>query len=434
MKNVWLVARREFMTRAKGRGFVPGILISAVLIIAVVYLPTIIGLLSDSKPLAVAVVNQSGATRFAGQDLNVYLESALNTNPNGQTSQRKAFNLSYPPESELNSVRESVRQEKTGGLLVLKRNAGGELTFEYFTTKRPSDVTTLRIRDAATNLAISDRLARAGLSDGGQTARIFAPATIDVTSVTEARERERGLSGNEATTVYILTFMLVATLFGSIIGYGQMIAQGVAEEKGNRSMEIVLTAIAPVQMMFGKLLGIGAVGLVSFVGTLALAVPAFLAQGAVNSWLGLEGSQNGLNLASITGGLVAYFGLFYILGYFVYAAIYAAAGSLCSRADEVTQMVGTLSYLPMIGFLVTSFALSAIEASWVVALSYVPFFSPMLMFARLAQGTVAPYEIAIAVGLLLVTIGVLTWLAARIYRVGVLLYGKRPNLWQLLTN
>jgi ABC-2 type transport system permease protein len=112
--------------------------------------------------------------------------------------------------------------------------------------------------------------------------------------------------------------------------------------------------------------------------------------------------------------------------------LYAAAGSLCTRTEDVQQTLAPLTTILMIAYFIGLFGLQAIDAPWVIALSYVPFFSPILMFARIGFGTVAPFEIVISIILLFAGVLACGWIAARIYRTGVLLYGKRPSFLQAI--
>ena len=120
--------------------------------------------------------------------------------------------------------------------------------------------------------------------------------------------------------------------------------------------------------------------------------------------------------------------MFFALGFALYALLYAAAGSLVSRQEDVQQVAMPMIVLAMAGYFLASFAVNAIEASWVAPLSFVPFFSPYLMLARLTVGHVAAWEVALSIGILIATIGLAIVVAGRVYRAGVLMYGQRPTV------
>jgi ABC-2 type transport system permease protein len=236
---------------------------------------------------------------------------------------------------------------------------------------------------------------------------------------------------SDEITSSILSTALIVLMLMATITYGTWVAMSVAEEKGSRVMELMLNAATPTQMLAGKVIGNGAAGLTQYGLTILAALAGLFAQGPIRDVVlgksGASGPPAGLSPA-VFGAFIVLF----LLGFILYALLYAALGSLVSRQEDVQSATSPLMMLIMSGYFVSIFAISAINETWVVLLSYVPFFTPYLMLARVAAGHVEWWEFPLAVGIMLATIAVALFLAARIYSAGVLLYGQRVGLRQVL--
>ena len=222
--------------------------------------------------------------------------------------------------------------------------------------------------------------------------------------------------------------MSVVVIFITVVIYGMWVAAGVVAEKSSRVMELLISAATPEQLVIGKVVGIGMAGLIQY---LAILVPAFLTlllQEQIAT--ALLGSANGvqLSLSALTPGLIAAYGAFWVLGFILYALIYAAAGSLVSRPEDLQIIALPLSLLAIVGYLQAILALTGGITGFIRFSSLVPFWSPFVMMTRLSVGRVDPLELVVSISLLLVTILVTGVIAIRIYAAGVLLYGQRSGL------
>jgi ABC-2 type transport system permease protein len=437
MSNIQLIAAREFKLRVTKPAFAITTGIMCLIVVLGAFLPVIIAVISSNQQTKLAIVNQTGSATIAGQNVQTFFNTALATQYDAtgkpiapDPTKKPAYQVNYAAPSELEALRDQVRNDKLDGVLAINRK-GDELSFEYLTKNGSTDTSTQSVRQAATILTISDRVARLNISQAQETA-LATPATINVTTTQGEKNKEKGRSDAEIAANYFLVFALIIALFTTIQSYGAIIAQGVVEEKSSRIMEILINAATPTQLMFGKIIGIGLVGLLQFAIIGVFAVAGFLSSGPVSD--ALLGTSNGsISLNGIGLSIVLYFVAFFILAYFLYAGLYAAIGSLCSRTEDVQQAIMPLVFLNMIGYFAAIFGLQAINSTWVAILSYVPFFSPILMFARIGIGTVSPVEVIIAFALLFFSMILMTWLAARVYRAGVLMYGKRPGTRQLIS-
>jgi len=219
----------------------------------------------------------------------------------------------------------------------------------------------------------------------------------------------------------VLTFMAILT-------YGNWVAQSVAEEKSSRVIELLITAASPRQLLAGKVLGAGAAGLSQFVVVILAALVGLLAGPLLERVLGGATPADGSQLPPLTIALGLALGAFFMGGFVLYSTLYAAAGSMVSRQEDVQAAASPLMILAMAGYFVSFSALNGIDQGWVAVLSVIPFFSPYLMPARILLGEPAAWEVALAIGLLALAVLSALWVAARIYSAGVLLYGQRPGV------
>ncbi|MEI7556517.1 ABC transporter permease [Candidatus Chlorohelix sp.] len=432
-----LILMREFSTRVKKKSFLITIIITILVFVGYIYAPVIITAISGGSQTKLSIVNNTKESNIGGIELSTFLDDYLNTTVNYSLSgvttskpKKPPFLISYSAVNEVDSLKQKVRDGKTNGVLQISRDSKNELSFDYYTKDGRTSTATQRISDAATRLTIADRLARANVPPQVTT----TPASIKVTNTDLERSQSKGIAKDEtqAAASYGVVLILIIMLFISLNAFGSIIAQGVAEEKSSRVMEIMISAAKPTDIMFGKVFGIGLLGLVSILIVGVVAVPALLLQGPITEALTGDANSNSFNLAGFDISTFGFFLLFYLGGFFLYSMLYAAAGSLCSRSEDVSQSIAPISTLMMIAYFVAIFGLQAIDAIWVKALSFVPFFSPILMLARIGFGSVEPWEIALSILLLAGGIVVSGWYAARIYRAGVLLYGKRPSIRQAL--
>lgn len=420
--NAYYVARREYLVRVRNRTFGVLTVALAVVGIALTLLPLGVRLIGGEKPARIAVYSTA---RGLPADPAATLESTLNATASAVSG---ASSTSTPrfivtDTSDPDAVREQVRADKLDGLLSLSRSATGALEFEYFSKEPPASQRLALVRQAATSLAISDRLARAGIPPA-ERGRIFAPtafATTPADPTSARREQEQFIPS------YVLATVFVILMFMAIQVYGNWVAASVAEEKSSRVMELLISAATPRQLLFGKVLGNGAAGLTQYLVVLVAAAIGFLAQGRLSD--AMLGSSSGAGaIPGVTPVVLAWFGVFFLTGFVLYSILYAAAGSMVSRQEDVQQMAGPLTFLGLGGYLLSFLAINVIDADWVRFLSFVPFVSSFFFPARIVLSDPAPWEYVLSIALLLIGILGSLWVAARIYAAGVLLYGQRPSI------
>lgn len=240
---------------------------------------------------------------------------------------------------------------------------------------------------------------------------------------------EYKIVGNDQSQSFLYTYILMFMLYISVITYGQMIAQSVATEKSSRAMELLITSAKPDSLIFGKVLGTGFAGLSQMLVVLLWAVACY----RINApyW------EDNFFVASIFDmplSLIAYTLVFFILGFLIYAFLYGALGSLASKMEDIGTLTTPLTFVMIIAFMVPIMSISSgkVDSAVMKVLSFIPFCSPMAMFARIAMSTVNPLHIAISITILIISNIGIGYLAVLIYRMGILMYGKPPKITKIL--
>jgi len=415
--NAFHVARREYLVRVRGRAFVVTTALLAVAVVLVTLVPTILGALGVADPPQVAVDVQADDLTAADPVVTLQVALLVASGDPAEEARPRVIRAEDPQ-----AAAQQVRDGELDALLTITRDDEGELEFEYLGSASPTNQTRLIITQAATGLAMADRLAREGIGQE-QMAEIFELPTFTAIPVDpdDARDEEDFGGG------FILAYAVVILTFIAILTYGNWVAQSVAEEKSNRVMELLITAATPRQLLVGKVLGSGAAGLSQYVVIVVAAVIGFVANGPVSDALAVSG-QAPITLPDLDPSMILSFGAFFLLGFALYATLYAAVGSMVTRVEDVQQAAGPLIFLAMGGYLASVAGLNDPDSQLVSMLSIVPFFSPYLMPARMLLTSPSTGEVLLALALLAASVVVALWVASRIYSAGVLLYGQRIGL------
>jgi ABC-2 type transport system permease protein len=419
------VAVREYRGRASSRSFVIGTVLLAAIAFAAAEAPVILDALVSSSQTHLAIVVEPSAQNMPA-DAKALLDTGLNGTQTTGGSTSKAFAITWFGPNDEAVAAQGLKSGEYGALLTIDRETGAagstpDLSFTL-RTDMPSDGRDVQsIKSAVQSVVIEDRLAPKGSSLAQVTAAYdFTLQAVNPDS-TKANSIGQEISAN------LLSTGLIILIFMAIITYGTWVAMSVAEEKGSRVMELMLNAATPLQMLAGKVVGNGAAGLTQYAVILAAGIAGVLSQDRVKSLIS-PGSSSATGFGGLSPAVVGGFLILFVLGFAFYSLLYAALGSLVSRQEDVQSATSPLMMLIMVGYFMSIAGLQAVNETWVQVASFVPFFSPYLMLARISMGQVSPWEFALAVAILIASIGCALWLAARIYSAGVLLYGQRVGL------
>jgi ABC-type Na+ efflux pump permease subunit len=417
--NTAVVAVRELRERTRGTAF----RIATLFLVCVAVVVTL-------APLAMRAFDRTVVTLIGVQAFEddvaashvLFLDRSLNAVPAGEDpatwERRYRIERVSTPEDAV----ADVRSGRLAAALVVSRSEDGGLDFRYHSR----DVSPLRdatILLAAQSVSLLDW---AELVRGTSEVPPYHQPSFETVNETLARDGERPIEAHVLASRFVLAVAFVAMMFVAILIYGMWVASSAAAEKGSRIMELLIAAASPQQLMLGKVAGTGLAGLVQYVAFLIPAVAIVLLQGRIET--AIFGATSGNQpLAAVTLPILALYGTFFALGFLLYAFLYAAAGSIVSGLDDLQLLAMPMSLLPFIGCIAAIWAIPSIGSPIVVALSYIPFFSPFVMLARILVGRVEAWEVGLAIGLLVVSIVLAAWLASRVYRAGVLIYGQRTS-------
>lgn len=225
---------------------------------------------------------------------------------------------------------------------------------------------------------------------------------------------------------FLGAYALILVLYGAVLIYGVNVARSVVEEKTSRVFEVLLSTVSPDSLMLGKLLGVGAVGLTQIAIWSGLLV--FYTGSAIAATEGIHG----LGSLGITGPELIFFAVFFLLGYFFYSALAAAIGSTVSGEQEVQQFSLLIVSPLVVSVVLLPFVLGNPNAPAAVVLSLIPPFTPIIMYMRICSQMPPGWQVALSIALMAASVWGMVWLAARIYRIGVLMYGKRATIPEIL--
>ncbi len=409
MRGLVPIMKREYLQRVRSRWFVIGTVLAPVLLIGGMAIPIFLETRSQESRRNVALIDETGV--LAGRVTPGLTEAGFTIRPE-------------VPGSE-SALQDEVKAGGLGGFIVLREAALSRGRVEYHGREGPGTITGLTIRGIVARAAVEARLAEAEIQMDLETA--LAGGELELVLL----EADGG-GASEDDPQFLGAFLGALLLYMTILLYAVAVMRATLEEKTNRVVEILISSVRPSELMLGKILGVGSVGLTQLAvwvtfGVLALTMglPALVAARP-------ELVDPELITQALPGaGLAVLFIALFLGGYFLYSALYAAVGAMCSTEEEAQQV-----QFPVILLLVfpVMFLMPIIEdpnSTLAVGTSLVPFFSPVLLYARAATGSVPLWQILTALALLFGGVLGTAWLAGRIYRVGILMQGKRPTLPEL---
>jgi ABC-2 type transport system permease protein len=408
MKKVGIVIRKEYSERVTSAGFIITTILIPVLMISVIAIPILIQLFSSKSDVRVAIIDKTKALKA---DLTEVFSS--------RSSLQIVF-ADFADAQEREVLIKETDLGKLNGYLVIQHDSTGKILATY-TSKNVTDFDLLRELENSVKSAVRRKL----LVERG-----FADADIELLEKPMLFKTQK-LSGGQASSdsglgSFLLSFVMALLIYSTIIGYGAFISSSVIGEKSSKVMEILISSVKPFELMIGKIIGIGLVALTQY----AVWVIAALALSGL-SLKGLGGAASKINF-EIPPLLLFYFVLYFVLGYLIYATLYAATGSIFENEQDAQSLQFPITFLVILAMVFVSLIISKPDSPLATLLSLVPFFAPILMVGRLSVTDVPLWQILLSLVLMAVTFYAILWGSAKIYRIGVLLYGKKPSLNEVM--
>jgi len=416
MNKVWLVIKREYLTRVRTKGFVIGTIAIPLFSVGIFVFSILMATRMPDRTLRIAVVDETGNL------LSAIVQGLDGKLPNGQPEFSLVETLSQLSPAEAAKARQRLRKKMSEGeldgvLIVAKEVAQGKAA--EFHTENPGDMRLAdTIRRAVSDAVVAHRLKSRGLQVDNLDELMRG---VDVALMKVSEEGEVKEEGQTFLTAMIVAMVLYITL----IVYGVATMRSVLEEKTTRVVELLVSSLRPFQLLLGKILGVAAVGFTQYLiwtvtGGLLVAYGSGLARVYRPS-----ASPPEIHLSS---SMLIYSVVYFLAGYFLYASLYAATGAIASNEEEAQQVQMPMTFTIVAAFLLFNVVIHDPNSTASIILSLIPFFSPILMILRIALETPPFWQIALSIVLLLATTAGVVFAAGKIYRIGILMYGKRPSL------
>lgn len=412
MRSVWVVLRREYLERVRTKGFIISTLAVPLIIMGLMALSIFLGVRSEQSEREMALLDLTGTL---GEQVAAELG-------------RLGYSIELVDPSEgTETLDQRVEDNELRAYLVLDDLTTSEGAFVYRSKDTPGRLFRALAQRIVGETVLDARLANT--EDPAGLRQLLGGGELEF----EALDEEAADNEVADRVVPMITgFAGAMLLYMTILIYGAYVLRSVMEEKRNRVVEIVISSIRPWELMLGKIVGVGAVGLtqlgiwVLFVSLLGLlAVPAVLA------------SVPAANLSDLGAvlpgpGVLLLFLLFFVLGYFLYSALFATVGAMCSRDEDAQQAQFPVVMLLVVPLVLQMSSINGRGMAWIDWLALFPFFSPILMYPRAAAGAVPAWMVIASLVLMVLAVIATAWVAGRIYRVGILMQGKRPTLKELV--
>ena len=425
MHNTWLIIQREYIERIRTKAFIIMTMLMPVFMASTILVPVFLGdMKSGSTRHIVLVANDAAMAEAVKQELMP--RPVKSEEPPPQKKAGAAANSEQPrydididttvTDAERDNLRRQISDGKIDGFIWLSDSDLAARKVVY----SAKDVTNfgegIEMRNAVHSAIVKKQLAQKGMS-GAEVESVLKPIDFDSIRI------EKGKEGASGVAVFLVSFTMVMLLYINVLVYGFAVMRSIIEEKSSRILEVLLSSVTAKQLLAGKIIGVGAVGLTQALIWLAIAGAFSIA--------GMTASRSMMSNVHIPMAGIVAFAVFFILGYFLYSTMYAALGAMVN-SDQEAQQVQWPAMLPIVFSIILSTpVLQHPNSQLAVWTSLIPFFTPTLMFVRIMAETPPLWQILLSVVLMLVTTWGLLGLSSRIYRVGILMYGKRPTLPEL---
>lgn len=412
MRQIWVVLRREYLERVKTKGFIIGTIAIPIALIALMALNIFIAVQAAQSDRELVLVDLTGVM---GEEVAGRLDQV-------------GYDLDLAGRDvDLEELDRQVMEDELEGYLVLDDLTLSEGVFAYRSLSPPGRTRVALFQGAVRSVALESFLSTASGAEGLRT--LIGGGQLEFESLLDVEDQEEAEVARVSGIAIGIGGAMV--LYITMLLYGAFVLRSVLDEKRNRVVEVVVSSITPWRLLLGKVLGVGSMGLTQMAIWAACAGLLLLVAAPM-----VAAQIPAADLSRLTEflpgpGVFMLLGVFFILGYFLYSTLFAAVGAMCATEEEAGQ-----AQLPLIALLVIPFILqmASIEGNsmkWLDWVALFPFFSPVMMFPRAAAGAVPWWMTGLSIVFMAAAVVGTAWVAGRIYRVGILMQGKRPTLREL---
>ena len=414
MQKILKIAQREYVETVKTKTFIIGLLMTPVIIGAIVLINRrIFHSISGPRPPRKAIVTD--LSKELSDDIKASFDEYNASHPEKQILLQEL----QTDESADEPAKNKVRKGQLDAYFVLDKDSveGNGKIRSYTRSSKMSDLDLVSTVENLLNRAVVNRrckLRNVSIELLAELRRRVPVEHIDISATAQEKQRKQG----EQIIKTMVPFFFMFLMFMGIFGNGQQMLTSIIEEKSSRVIEVLLSAVSPFQLMAGKILGIAGIGLtvISLWGIAAYATA---------NWQGLN--------IEVSVELMLYFAVYYILGFLLFSSILAAVGSVCNTIKEAQSLMMPISFIFILPMMAWPLFVEHSEGTLARAASFFPLLAPMVMILRVSSSSdVSLIEILATMAVLAVAVLAVMWAAAKVFRTGILVYGKRPGLREVI--
>ncbi len=418
--KIWTIIQFEFITRVKSKGFIISTLLGPIFLLAMIIIPGIVAALSmNDTSKKIAVVDETG----------IFIQKIINSDKD----------IFFKSDKNIDSLKEDILNGQLDAFLYIPKDIETINKVNVFTPGGGGIGYIEKIQRVISEVVREKRLADAGVD---KSVIELVEKSVDINSVKVTKEgTQKDYTEFYSLFGYVLGFMIYILMFS----YGALVMRGVINEKANRIIEVINSSAKSIEIMMGKIFGIGAVGLLQVVFWVVLGtiismsagsiIPMFMDQPEMPAAM-MNGQPQmpqelPFTIPPIPISTWIAFLFFFLAGYFLYASLFAAVGSAVNQEEDAAQLQTPITMPLIIPILFMPAIMGNPDGQLAVILSLIPFFTPILMTARIAATSVPLWQVALSVVLTLGTLYISIWTASKIYKIGILMYGKKPSFKDL---
>lgn len=424
LHNTWLIAERDYLERVRTKAFVIMTLLTPALMFMWAVVPSMMITAKTGGTRHLVVVTSNAELRNA---IKAGLNKPANTRSTvaSRQAQPSSSDMKYSvdvdtnnTEAERAALQSRIDSKEIDGFLWLDDKSLQEHTISY-TARQTNDFIELgTLRGVVRDALLRQELKGRGIAEGDVESALKS-YKLETTQWANGKAKK-----SDQDFLFFTVFILGLTMYITIMIFGIGVMRAILQEKTSRIMEVLMSSVTATELMAGKIIGVGAVGLTQ------IAIWALMATlGAAPGAFSIAAQVKAANLSAATA---VYFGIFFLLGYVLYSAMCAALGAAVSSEQEAQQIQMFVLMPLIVSFLVMFLAMRVPDDPRVVLLSMFPFTAPLVMYTRIVVQTPPMWQIALSIGITIATIFGVLFICGRIYRVGILMYGKRATLPEIV--
>ncbi|MCK4966316.1 ABC transporter permease [bacterium] len=420
MSKIFKILKREYLIVVKTKAFLIGTILAPLFMIGAMTLPILLSQVKSENQKMISVIDETGI---------IYDEFVSNLDDKLSDGREKyLLNNIRIGHKKLEDIEKELQNDikirKISGYIHIPEDVFQNMRIDYYARNVTNFNENRRLRIAVNRAVVKQKILDEGL-EPSVVMKLTRGIRLQATRIAEGEKKEGGMQ------TYFVAFILVFVLYMTILTYGTFVMRSVVEEKSSRIVEILISSVKPFELMAGKIFGISLVGFTQYLIWILFGLLVFsFREPVLNIFMESPGSFP--SLPTIPPIIFAYFILFFILGYLLYSGLFAAVGAVINNESESRSYMFPIIMPLILPIMMMSYITGNPDSTTTIFLSLFPLTSPTIMLTRISVSSPPFIEIAGSVLILILTIIAEIWVVAKIYRVGILMYGKKPGIGEII--